>query len=128
MKVKKIVARFRDGSLLKGTTVDFSPEGASFHVRSLSGQVSEVEVDKLKAVFFVKDFKGDTHRKDEYKDLRLWEGNKIQVHFKDGEIIIGYTLNYDINHRGFFMTPADVQSNNDEVFVIVSATEKLTFM
>ncbi len=128
MEVKKIVARFRDGSLLKGTSVDFSPRAESFHIRSLSGPVTEVEVEQLKAVFFVKNFEGDVQHKDEYKDVRIWYGKRIQVHFKDGEIIIGHTLHYDIDHRGFFLAPSDLRSNNDEVFVIVSATEKITFL
>lgn len=128
MEVSKIIARFKDGSLTKGTSNDFSPSKTSFRMKPLKGAYVSIDMNELKAVFFVKDFHGDNLYKKEYKDVRLWDGNKIQVHFTDGEIIIGYTMHYDIGHHGFFVTPADLQSNNKYIFIITSATEKVTFI
>ncbi len=128
MELNKIVARFKDGSMIKGVSRDFSPANTSFRIKPLRGEFVTVDVNDLKALFFVKDFEGNKSHKTEYKDVRPWDGNKIQVHFNDGEIMIGYTLHYDIGHHGFYVAPADMQSNNKEVFVISSATEKVTFI
>ena len=60
----KVVARYIDGRVVKGTTVDFLPTRPSFHLIPI-GQggnpisVLEIKVSDLKAVFFVKDFNGD---------------------------------------------------------------------
>jgi hypothetical protein len=40
------------------------------------------------------------------------------VVFKDGETIVGSTTAYDGARPGFFMTPADPQSNNDRIYVV----------
>jgi hypothetical protein len=50
------------------------------------------------------------------------------VKFSDGESIIGYTLGYSPDRQGFFMTPADVKSNNQRIFVVKSASEKIEFI
>ncbi len=128
MEYRKMVARFQDGSLIKGVSSDFSPTETTFRLKPQAGDFLTVDMSKLKALFFVKDFRGDKDHKEDYHDVRPWNGNKIQVHFTDGEIMIGYTLHYDVGHLGFFITPADLQSNNKEVFVITSATEKITFI
>ena len=56
----KIVAKKKDGSMIKGTTGDFLPYRNMFHL-SPEGDPStsvQVFVDDLKAVFFVKMFEG----------------------------------------------------------------------
>jgi hypothetical protein len=50
------------------------------------------------------------------------------VKFSDGESIIGYTLGYSPDRQGFFMTPADSKSNNQRIFVVKSASEKIEFI
>jgi hypothetical protein len=50
------------------------------------------------------------------------------VEFVDGEVIIGYALSYAPERHGFFITPADLQSNNERIFVIKSATKKVTIV
>jgi len=128
MEKKKIVAKFKDGSNMKGVLVDFSPDKTILKLIPSKGEIQLIETEKLKAVFFVKDFRGSKKRKDKYKDANPWGGKKIQVHFLDGEIIVGYTLHYDLGNQGFFVIPADDKSNNDNIFVIISATNKITFL
>ena len=65
---------------------------------------------------------------EEFNDEVSGAGRKIKVTFSDGEIITGYTLGYSPNRQGFYMTPADLQSNNVRIFVIKSATEKIEFV
>lgn len=128
MKTNKIVVRYRDGSLIKGYSSDFYPDKNFFHMKPKSGEVILVDVEKLKAVFFVKDFMGDSRHKDTYKDARPWNGKKIQVHFFDDEVLVGFTLHYSSDHHGFFVAPADLGSNNEDIYVITSATRKITFL
>jgi hypothetical protein len=117
-----VVVRFRDGHVLKGTTRDFLPAKAMFHLHPVdSGEAVEVLVQDLKAVFFVRSLKGDPDY-NEYKGLPEQNvaslGKKIGVVFADGEILAGYTHSYNPSNPGFFVTPVDPKSNNVRVFVV----------
>jgi hypothetical protein len=50
------------------------------------------------------------------------------VLFIDGETVVGYALAYSADRPGFYMTPADLQGNNEPIFVVKSATEKVEFL
>ena len=128
MQINKIVARFKNGTLKKGTTSDFFPNKVMFHLNSATGEIVDINIEELKAVYFVKNFEGDKDRMDEYKDDVPGGGRKIQVTFPDGEILIGYTQGYSPIRSGFFVIPSDLQNNNDRIYVITSATEKVTFL
>jgi small nuclear ribonucleoprotein (snRNP)-like protein len=129
----RIVVRYQDGRLLKGTTTDFLPTKDVFHVviaGDPSAKPTEVRVGNLKAVFFVKDFSGNA----EYAERRTFEsskpamGRKIQVVFKDGEVLTGTTQGYQPGRAGFFVFPADANSNNDRCFVVSAAVKDVTFV
>ena len=128
MQPNKAVVKFKDGAVAKGRTSDFFPNKAKFHLEDASGRIAEISVEDLKAVFFVKDFDGDSARKDNYADEITGGGRKIKVDFADGETVTGCTLAYSPDRQGFFMTPADLQGNNERIFVVKSATEKVTFL
>lgn len=55
-------------------------------------------------------------------------GKKIQVDFKDGEILVGYSQGFTPNRPGFFVFPADPESNNDRIFVFTAATKAVCFL
>jgi len=110
-----------------------------FHVRPIDegqeggqGEQVEVNLDDIKAVFFVKDFQGNK----EYQKVRTFNGyssgspsqRKIVVIFKDGENFYGTTHSYSPERNGFFVYPIDQQDNNDRVFVPRSALEKVDFV
>ena len=128
METNKVVVRFKDGSILKGKTSDFFPNKASFHLETLNGETKMIDVEQLKAFFWVKDFDGNKNYDEDYKDEIAGTGRKIIVKFSDGESIIGYTLGYSPDRQGFFMTPADSKSNNQRIFVVKSASEKIEFI
>jgi hypothetical protein len=50
------------------------------------------------------------------------------VEFKDGEILAGYTSGYTPTRVGFFVFPADPESNNEKVFILNRATKKVDFV
>jgi hypothetical protein len=85
-------------------------------------------VSDLKAVFFVKSLVGNAayHENKEFGGPA--SGRKVQVSFKDGEVLVGSTQGYQPDRPGFFMVPADPQSNNDRVYVVVRAVEKVSFL
>ncbi len=128
MELNKIVVRFKDGRILKGTTSNFFNHKQTFHLNRVGGQVDEIDIEKLKSVFFVKDHNGDNNYIYKYDDDIPGGGKQIAVEFQDGEAIIGYVLAYSPQRRGFMMSPADLAGNNERVFVIKSATKSVEFI
>ena len=126
---QNIVARYQDGKVLKGTSADFFPNRDQFHLRSFDGgEVEEVRVKDLKGVFFVNSFDGDPQNRGRSDVDRAGLGRKIQVDFKDGETLIGYTSGYSPGRKAFFVFPADPDSNSERVFVVAESTQKVTFV
>lgn len=125
----KVVAHFVDGRLLKGYTHDFTPIRDTFHLTSQLeedfGTTYEVNVTELKAIFFVRTFKGNVGYKEKkrYEDVdssRL-RGMRIRVEFVDGEVIRGISLGYSKTKKGFFVVPVDPMSNNERVYVVAAS-------
>lgn len=128
MVQNKVVAHFSDGHLVKGVTGNFRPGRDVFHIRERDDErVVEVDVTELKGVFFVKDFDGNPDYDDRPDVERHGMGRRIRVRFRDTETIVGYTQSYTPVGTGFFMAPADPESNNERVFVVRSATEEVQF-
>jgi len=127
-----VVARFTDGVMLKGTTRDFSPNKPDFHVYSsgdLRAKAVKVPLARLKAVFFVKTLEGDKDHVEgtEAPDTQ-GQGRPLRVTFKDGEVLVGFTVGYAPDRPGFFFVPCDPESNNLRIFVIRSAVAKVEFL
>jgi len=128
-EINKVAVRFKAGQVMKGTTHDFVPGKPFFHLHILnSNEAVEIEVEELKAIFFVKNFAG----KPDYSETRIFpreipacKGRKIVVIFQDSEVITGYTFGYDPGRAGFFVMPTDESSNNDRVFVVRSAVREV---
>lgn len=131
---QKLVVRFQDGRILKGTSQDFSPNRESFHLnlasRSATDQPIKVSFGDLKGVFFVKDFVGQkAYQQDKVISYpgKTFYGERTIVHFKDGEVLYGFTQDYAPGRLGFFLFPYDSQSNNLKLFAIRSFVEKVEF-
>ncbi len=132
--MNKLVARYADGRLLKGTTLDFSADKDIFHITppppDPGWDRTEVSLSELKALFYVKDFDGDPGRvKNSSFDASppAWE-HRVEVTFKDGEVLRGTTPRYHSAHGGFFLVPADGASNNVYCYVVEAATSEVHFM
>jgi len=124
----KIVVKYKDGEIVKGWSTDFGPNKEIFHLHPLEEygkDILEIEISSLKAVFFVKDYKGDKN----YKKVRTFDGaskgipsqRKIVIIFRDGENFYGTAQCYEPDRKGFFVYPIDPKDNNDRVFVIKPA-------
>ena len=126
----KVVVRYTNGQVLKGYTQDFFPNKDRFHLflaDKPSALSIEVVLSKLKGVFLVRDFAGDS----QYVEQKKFEGGekpsgkKLEITFADGEIMVGSTLGYDGKRSGFFIFPADPRGNNIRVYVISSAVKQV---
>jgi hypothetical protein len=130
----KIVVRYQDGRVMKGITSDFMPTKDIFHLVPMDAALNikplPVAVRELKAVFFVKDFVGDSQYQDkkEFDPTKPAPGRKIKVVFRDGELLIGTTQGYQPGRPGFFVTSIDPSSNSDRCFVVSSATLKVSLV
>ena len=129
-ETNKVVVRFSDGRVLKGTTEDFFPNRPSFHLRPLgTSETQDIRCQELKAVFFVKDFAGDPKRREargfDRATTDISRGKKVAIRFKDGELVFGYTLTYMPDRSGFFITPADPASNNLRIYVLTHAAREV---
>ena len=129
-----VVARFQNGQTAKGLTNDFLPAKSVFHLlpegSSPAAKPVEVNVAELKALFFVRDLAGDqSHKKtNAFDPNKPPMGRKMRVEFKDGEILVGTTQGYQPDRPGFFLVPADAQSNNERCFVVIAATKAVAFL
>jgi len=119
----KVVAAYLDGRRLKGYTNDFSParehlvffpEGAE---AVPGGRGTPVRLAELKALFFVKDFAGDRARVNS-PDVTQKPGRKLEVTFRDGETVTGFSVAYNPKALGFFLQPADSACNNERIFIV----------
>jgi len=127
--LNKIVIRYANGEIRKGTTEDFFPNKDMFHMSDKNdGGYHEINIKDLKAVFFVKAFEGNPNYHENFDIERVGLGKKIMVHFKDNEKMVGYTLGYSPARAGFILFPADPDCNNEKVFVIIAATNKISFI
>jgi hypothetical protein len=130
METVKVVVRYKDGNILKGVTQNFFPNKDRFHLflsDKPSGPPAEVLIKDLKAVFIVRDFGGNPEYK-ERKDFAAGGktvGTKVEITFQDGEVFVGSTLGYDLKRQGFFVFPADPQSNNLRAFVVSGAIKNV---
>lgn len=124
----KVVVRYADGRVEKSMARrQVSVTRSTFNLITDGGSVKSVPLSDLKAVFFVRDLAGDPFY-DERKSLGEGSpklGEVVRVTFKDGEVLLGRSLNPRFDEHGFFMEPADPKSNNSRIFVVRSAVARI---
>ena len=131
-KPNKVVVALLDGQRLKGYVSNFSAVRDFFRLFPAENSPHEAGTDlqfkTLKAIFFVKDFEGHREHHDAYDVKAATHGRKIEVTFQDGEKIAGTTEAYNPQKLGFFLFPADPESNNARVFVVRSNVQKVALL
>ena len=133
----KVVAHDQQGKLIKGffQAADVSspselPEQsgripARVMLTTEEGKKIRVNLDDMKALFFVKSFEG----RKEYSEIKFFESNPThegiwaRLTFEDGESLEGVIRNslQFLNEPAFFLKPPDPQSNNQLIYVVKSA-------
>lgn len=119
--VNNIVARYADGRIVKGTSLDVAQDRPNCHVRTAEGAMVEVELKDLKALFFVKSLDGNAAHVEgdniAATDPRLRGAKLVEVKFHDGERVVGLAMRYPPNKPYFFLVPVDAKSNNLRILV-----------
>jgi hypothetical protein len=139
---ERVVARYRDGKLAKGYVKDFSVDSDTIIlIDPKKQQKKRIAIDELKAVYFVKTFEGVSRRIERKAfGIRKSLGRKVFIKFRDTESVVGFIpgeIPWDKGFslaklgkkaRGFFIIPADGDSNNIKVFVVGSEIRQITIM
>ena len=138
MEERKVVVKLRSGEVVKGyLTVSGADVADPLHdsnqnstgaltVRLLNSNASlKVALVDVKAIFFVRSFRGDPKR----KDLRFYSNGPAvgtiwaEIRFTDNEVIEA-TIQNSAQHLmgdGFWFRPSDSESNNVLIYVNKSA-------
>lgn len=125
---QRLVVRFVDGRVLKGTSYTIDTSARGFYIEPRDAPPDEpkqvfVRFSDLKAVFFVRDFDGkfdDKHLQTEWHP----EGHEITVKFKDGEVVEGYALTaYDESAPRFHLIPRKPGNNVSVLIERASVTQ-----
>jgi hypothetical protein len=130
----RVVAHFLDGHVEKGITSDFLPTKDRFHIALKDAppgtKPTEFKTADLKALFFVKHYEGNRDYEDrqEFDPNRPPAGRKIRIVFKDGEVFVGTTQGYQPGRPGFFVAPADRNSNVERCFVVCGSTQEISLL
>jgi hypothetical protein len=124
-----VVLRYRDGHALRCVlTKEFEPSDRVIEAETSDGDSVRVEVESLKAVFFLKD--------PQLRSLEMQLGETTQqpppggaparIEFFDGEVISGRMESYSVADSGFYLFPTSVESNNERIFVVARALRTLS--
>ena len=138
MEERKVVVKLRSGEVVKGYLIVSGADAADpFHdsnqnhtgaltVRLLNSNASvQIALVDVKAMFFVRSFRGDPKR----KDLRFYSNGPAvgtiwaEIRFTDNEVIEA-TIENSIQHlmgEGLLVHPSDGESNNVLIYVNKSA-------
>lgn len=115
----RIIVLLTDGSRLKGFSRDFNPSRSEFHLRVAgpageTGELRQLTMADVHAVFFVRDFAFDRERRYEPEgDLSAMTApptagaRAIEVTTVWGEVLLGLTYGYQSQRPGFFLFPTE---------------------
>lgn len=127
-----VVARYIDGRMVKGTSLDVAQDRPKFHVREDDGTMTQVLLSELKALFFVKSLDGNSEHVEGQEidavDPRLRGSRVLEVTFQDGETIVGLCTRYPPKGASFFLVPVDSDSNNLRILVNSAALQGMALV
>ena len=131
----KLVAHFRDGRIMKGTTARVNMSAEGFYMKLLRGDLNGSRVfvpfKELKSVYHVRDFEGspDTRRVNGTHVEAQLLGRKIVIEYGDGEQLECFlTGRYRPSTPRFNVVPANGSSNNISVLVERTAVAGIDFV
>jgi hypothetical protein len=117
----KVVAHFLNGRLVKGSSTSIALDRPICHVLTQDQGVVVVPLSDLKALFLVKDLKGDRTYRDHQvigpADRRATGAKRLKITFRDGEELVALAPTYEGTRQFFYVLPADPNSNNIRILV-----------
>lgn len=130
MQENKVVAHTRDGRIIKGMTTDFDSRNEFFHLLPAEGGGIPIRlrIPDLKALFYVRDWLGNR----DYSAPAGFggtasHGRRCIVTCKDGEVIFGFTPDFEGDSPGFTLFPADPDDNNQKIYLVREAVQSVQF-
>jgi len=128
--VNKVVARFLDGRVVKGTSLDVDADKPKCHVITRDQGIVEVQLADLKALFFVKDLEGNPDHQEgqtvDPADPRARSAKRLDILFQDGERLVALAMSYSPKRPFFFVLPVDPASNNVRILVNRAAAKSVS--
>lgn len=131
----KVVARYRDGSMIKGITYDFAPEKKVFHVVSTSSGEKTTHTiipSDLKALFFVKALDGNQFATISHNgpgEETFMQGvKKLKITFFDNEELLCTSHVYAPGKEAFFVNPMELDSNNIRIYINGGAVKQVDIL
>lgn len=129
---KKVIVEQQDRQVLKGY---LNPVGLGktdlLDLLTPEGEHQELALDKVRAVYFVRDLAEDIDldRKIFLSRPKL-DGLWVRLRFRDGDTLEGVVPNdlLGLLDNGLHITPPDFNSNTDRIFVPRSALAELTVL
>lgn len=124
----KVVVHTLEGRIVKGVTHDFRPGTNAFHILPAEGGGVPMpfQIDRIKALFFVKDFLGDSsYDPPPGFGPATARGRRCVVTFHDGEVIFGSSPDYEDEAPGFTLYPSDPADNNERIYVSRAAVKSI---
>src|SRR5580704_5197838 len=122
---KKVIVRKHDRDSISGfvSPANFVVEG-KLELLNLSGNVVAINLNDIKAVYFVREFSDtDQMLRKTFTTRPRTEGLWVRLRFKDSDVVEGVLPNdLTLNPpEGFLMNPPDLRSNTQRIFVPRSA-------
>jgi hypothetical protein len=129
---KKVIVRKMDRDSVTGyvSPTNFVREG-KLELLNTAGNVVGVDLSDIKGVYFVREFAdSETLNRKTFATRPRTEGLWVRLKFKDNEVLEGMMPN-DLNQSapdGFLISPPDLRSNTQRIFVPRSALASLTVL
>jgi hypothetical protein len=129
---KKVVVVLADKKSLRGylNPSRLGSDGA-IDLLSPDGEHTELPLEKLRSIYFVRDFEDEfvPERKAFLSRPKL-DGLWVKLRYNDGETLEGVIPNDLLNllDNGVQITPPDLNSNTDRIFVPRSALREVTVL
>jgi hypothetical protein len=113
----KVVVHTLEGQVHRGTVHNLDLLEDALAVQQPDGRSVELPTRRLKAVFFVlspgeKPLPG--------------RGERVQVTFRDGRQVVGYSDDHASGEPGFFVVPSDARTNTARVYVFRGSVQSIT--
>jgi small nuclear ribonucleoprotein (snRNP)-like protein len=129
----KLLVKLRNGEEMKGELLSFNANLPAFHVivEKDSGRTHNVTVsmDSVKAVFFLKKEDGaDSLIRNQTIEQSVFAGTlgfRLDVEFKDGEMIHGSANKFSPNDKGFYLVPFNPAGRYDRIYINALAVERV---
>jgi hypothetical protein len=113
----RVVIHTLEGQVHRGTVHNLDLQEDALAVQQPDGRSVELPTRRLKAVFFVlspgeKPLPG--------------RGERVQVTFRDGRQVVGYSDDHATGEPGFFVVPSDARTNTARVYVFRGGVQSIT--